>query len=522
LASTSDEFAAANNDMQTGPVPAWDVHTDEATTAAAVDPAIDGEAPQADVATAEQGEATGVDLPILSEAPARRRRSYRKPLLIGLAVALALITVGAGTIAALTKTVTITVDGEQRQITTLAGTVDGALSAAGITVAPHDTLAPAGATSIADGSKIALERGRLFTVTIDGQERELWTTATTVDAALADLGRNPSDFQLSADRSRQIPLTGLAVTAETLHTVTLADRKAKQAKITSSAETVSELLAQQGIHVSKNDRVSPALTSALADGTAVVVRTLPKVTIVVAKNKPTSSYSELKTVADLLRAKGISLGKLDEVSPGLSTKVTDGLTVKITRITQVTRSKTVTLPQPADQTVSDDTMLVGESSVVTDGRAGEQRITYRITVTNGVEGKPVESRRTTITAPQAKVIHVGTKEPEPEPEPEPTPTPTTSSSAPSSEAAAPAPSGGWSVNWDAIAECESGQNWSINTGNGYYGGLQFDIGTWLSNGGGAYAPRADQASRDQQIAIAERVYAARGLSPWACGYAAGG
>ena len=51
------------------------------------------------------------------------------------------------------------------------------------------------------------------------------------------------------------------------------------------------------------------------------------------------------------------------------------------------------------------------------------------------------------------------------------------------------------MNWDAIAKCESGNNWSINTGNGYYGGLQFDIGTWLSNGGGAYAPRADLATQ---------------------------
>jgi uncharacterized protein YabE (DUF348 family) len=518
LASTSDEFAAANQDTQTGPVPAWDVHTDETTTAAAVDPAIVGEDLAAAAAPADDVEPTGVDLLTLSEAPPRSRRSYRKPILIGLAAALALITVGAGTVAALTKTVTITVDGEQRQITTLAGTVEGALSAAGITVAAHDTLAPAGSASIADGSKIALERGRLFTVTIDGQERELWTTATTVDQALAELGRDPSDFQLSADRSREIPVTGLAVTAETLHTVTVADRKAKKAKVTTSAETVSDLLAQQGIEVGRNDRVSPSLNSELADGTKVVVRTLPKVTVVVARNKPTSSYSELKTVADLLRAKDISLGKLDKVNPGLSTKLADGLTVKITRITQITRSKTVTLPQPADQTVDDDTMLVGESSVVTEGHAGQQRITYRITVTNGVEGKAVEAGRTTITSPRAKVTHVGTKEPEPEP------TPTTSSSAPSSAAAAPppAPSGGWSVNWDAVAQCESGQNWAINTGNGYYGGLQFDIGTWLSNGGGAYAPRADLASKDQQIAIAERVYASRGLSPWACGYAAGG
>jgi len=79
----------------------------------------------------------------------------------------------------------------------------------------------------------------------------------------------------------------------------------------------------------------------------------------------------------------------------------------------------------------------------------------------------------------------------------------------------------WSVNWDGIAQCESTQNWSINTGNGYYGGLQFDYGTWQGAGGGTYASRADLATKYEQITIAERVYAGRGLSPWACGYAAG-
>lgn len=68
--------------------------------------------------------------------------------------------------------------------------------------------------------------------------------------------------------------------------------------------------------------------------------------------------------------------------------------------------------------------------------------------------------------------------------------------------------------WDRLAACESGGNWAINTGNGYYGGLQFTSGTWLGNGGGAYAPRADLATRDQQIAIASKVQAARGWAPW--------
>jgi hypothetical protein len=65
-----------------------------------------------------------------------------------------------------------------------------------------------------------------------------------------------------------------------------------------------------------------------------------------------------------------------------------------------------------------------------------------------------------------------------------------------------------------VAQCESGGNWAINTGNGYYGGLQFGTPTWLSNGGGAYAPRADLATKAQQIDIANRLYAARGAAPW--------
>ncbi|MFI9806256.1 transglycosylase family protein [Streptomyces sp. NPDC052301] len=72
--------------------------------------------------------------------------------------------------------------------------------------------------------------------------------------------------------------------------------------------------------------------------------------------------------------------------------------------------------------------------------------------------------------------------------------------------------------WDAVARCESGGNWSINTGNGYYGGLQFSASTWAAYGGTAYAPRADQATKAQQITVAEKVLAAQGKGAWpVCG-----
>ena len=76
--------------------------------------------------------------------------------------------------------------------------------------------------------------------------------------------------------------------------------------------------------------------------------------------------------------------------------------------------------------------------------------------------------------------------------------------------------------WDAVAACESGGNWAINTGNGYQGGLQFSPSTWMSAGGTRYAPRADLASKAEQIATAQRVLASQGPGAWpTCGKRAG-
>jgi LysM repeat protein len=72
--------------------------------------------------------------------------------------------------------------------------------------------------------------------------------------------------------------------------------------------------------------------------------------------------------------------------------------------------------------------------------------------------------------------------------------------------------------WEAVAQCESGGNWSINTGNGYYGGLQFSASTWAGYGGTKYASTADQATKAQQIEIAEKVLAGQGKGAWpVCG-----
>ncbi|MFF3160155.1 transglycosylase family protein [Streptomyces sp. NPDC057910] len=68
--------------------------------------------------------------------------------------------------------------------------------------------------------------------------------------------------------------------------------------------------------------------------------------------------------------------------------------------------------------------------------------------------------------------------------------------------------------WDRVAACESGNNWATNTGNGFHGGLQFTKSTWKEFGGGKYAPLAHEATRGQQIEIAERVLKAQGPKAW--------
>ncbi|MFJ9416812.1 transglycosylase family protein [Streptomyces sp. NPDC101227] len=86
-------------------------------------------------------------------------------------------------------------------------------------------------------------------------------------------------------------------------------------------------------------------------------------------------------------------------------------------------------------------------------------------------------------------------------------------------AAAAPPTAPEDTNWERIAHCESSGRWHINTGNGYHGGLQIDLTTWQEYGGRRYAPRADLASRSQQIAVGERIAEDRGLAPWPnCGH----
>jgi uncharacterized protein YabE (DUF348 family) len=391
-------------------------------------------------------------------APVKTGRTLRKPVLVGAAALVVALVAGGGIALAAHKDVTVTVDGQVQEVGTFSGSVEGVLDAAGVTVGEHDTVAPALDTAVSDGSQIVVEHGRLLTLTIDGQTREIWTTASTVEEALAELGQDPSAYKLSADRSREIPLDGLAVSADTLYSATISDGAAAATPFTSAAKTVGDLLAEQGI----------------------------------------------------------VLGALDTVSPDATTPLSNGLVVAVTRVAKTTVTEDVDVAQPADQTVEDSSVEEGVSTVTQQGSAGKDSVTFEVTTTNGAETAKTEVARTAVTPAQATIITVGTKQTYTAPASSRS---SSSSSGSSSSSSAPVSSGSSGINWDGIAQCESTGNWSINTGNGYYGGLQFDNSTWASGGGTAYAPRADLATKEQQIAVAENVAASRGSSPWACAHA---
>jgi len=268
-----------------------------------------------------------------------------------------------------------------------------------------------------------------------------------------------------------------------------------------TSTTVAGALSELGIRAD-SAKLSVSRSQPLGRTGLVMTVTTPKDVTVVVDGRTLRTRTTGASVADVLSELHVSVGATDRVSPALTTALTtSGLKVAIARVTQ--KSVTATESIGFGTTRKDDgTMSTGTSKTLAAGKPGARLVSYVETWVDGkLESRKVASSRVT-TAPVSRILAVGTKA-------QPA---AAASSAPGSTANA--------AMWDRIAQCESGGNWSINTGNGYYGGLQFDSGTWLANGGATYAPRADLASRTQQIAVANVVYAARGLSPWGCASAA--
>ncbi|QIK71413.1 DUF348 domain-containing protein [Propioniciclava coleopterorum] len=249
------------------------------------------------------------------------------------------------------------------------------------------------------------------------------------------------------------------------------------------------------------------------------------------------------TVASALAAAELTLGEHDRVSPALGSQLTVGDSIKVSRVSVSQETQQVTLEFASTQ-VQDATLAKGETKVKTKGVAGlREDVVATTTVDGQVEGTELVSQ-TVVREPVNQVTAVGTKKAEvtsrssertPVPAPAKTTTKPKASTTPKPAAPKPTtpkpetsqpPASGGALDlrradmWDRIAKCESTNRWNINTGNGYYGGLQFDLPTWRSVGGTDFAAYPHQASREQQITVANRLYDKRGLQPWGCRHAA--
>ena len=348
------------------------------------------------------------------------------------------------------KSVTLSVDGKTSTVHAFGSTVGDVLAKQDIKLNSHDVVVPAPTAKVSDGQKIVVRYGRKLTVTVDGATREYWTTATSVEAALQELGIRADSAKLSTSRSMTLGRSGLALSVTT-----------------------------------------------------------PKDVVVRVDGKNLTETTTGTTVGAALKELGVTFDSNDRVYPALSRPVTKGLKIAVARVSTATVKTTVPIAAPVSRK-SDSSLYKGQSKVVQNGADGAKVATWRVTK---VDGK-VKSKKwlTSVVTqrPVARVIAVGTKA-----RPVATPPPPSAGN-----------TSGAGINlsnaamWDRIAQCESSGNWSINTGNGYYGGLQFDLRTWLGAGGGDFASRPDLASREEQITVANRVYADRGLSPWGCAGAA--
>ncbi|MGE9808161.1 MULTISPECIES: transglycosylase family protein [unclassified Janibacter] len=381
------------------------------------------------------------------------------------------LVLGVSGVAMADKSVAVAVDGKTTTVHAFGGTVGDVLEKQGISVGQHDVVVPGVGEEVEDGDKIVVRYGRKLVVTVDGQKKTYWTTATTVGQALRDLGLRAQDAELSASRSASLGRSGLSLTMST-----------------------------------------------------------PKKVTIFAGGAKTSGTTNAINVKGALEDLGVKLPDADDtLKPGIWAKVKNGMSIHITRVTKDTVNVSTSIPF-STRTTSSASLWEGQTKVVTQGKPGTKVVTYRVAHKNGSESSRWVIGSRVTAQPVTQVVAQGTKQ-RPVATPEPSPTSSSSSSSSSSTTSAPTPSStstssGSGLNlanaamWDRIAQCESTGNWSINSGNGYYGGLQFDIQTWLGAGGGDFAPRADLASREEQITVANRVYADRGLQPWGCAHAA--
>lgn len=269
------------------------------------------------------------------------------PVLLG--VLLTALLAGGLAWTATGKSATLSIDGQSREVGFRGDIVADVLEAAGLSVGAHDLLVPSASAAVQDGARVAVRRGRQIELVVDGQQRLVWVTATSVDEALDQIGLREQNLALSASRSRSIPLAGFSLRVTTRkHIAVIADNLTQERDTT--AATVGDALAEIGIALDGDDRLSYPATDPLAEG----------------------------------------------------------LIIRVTRIGSERAEEQVAVPFQTERRPDAD-LFTGETKQLTAGKAGLARRTVERVYADGVLEKTSVLSSTPITAPVTRVLAVGTK-----------------------------------------------------------------------------------------------------------------
>jgi resuscitation-promoting factor RpfB len=328
------------------------------------------------------------------------------------------------------------------------------------------------------------------TLSVDGQTTEVRTSADTVGALLS---------------SREIEVNGHDVVAPGLDAkiedgTRVAVKFGRQVNFTvdgaaqtiwTTATTVDDALKALSIDLSGAELSTSRSSGIGREGLTIVIATQKKIIIIDAGKKRTITTTG-QTLAEVLTAAKIKVDDDDKLSASPNTRLVNGAKFTFTDVETKTKTKKIEVDFGTVRKESSK-LDKGDTKIDTRGKPGVRAVTYKIVRHNGEIVKRTKIKSRLIDKPVTEVILVGTKK-------------TTTGRQSSGGSSTPSDSV-----WDKLAECESGGNWSINTGNGYYGGLQFSLSTWRAYGGSGMP---HEASREEQIAIAKKLQADAGWGSW--------
>ena len=356
-------------------------------------------------------------------------------------------------------------------------------------------------STLAVGGVVAVAAQKDLVVDVNGDKVELATFAKDVDGALQAAGVQVGEEDIVSPAPSESVADGDEISVRTAKPVAVSI-DGEQQQLSTTDLTVSDLLNNlQGVNPGaavKSGEDDVDKDAQLKDGMDLEVVS-PKIIKINDGGKNTYTKIAAKTVGDVLKERNIKLDEDDRVFPAKEEKVTEGMSIKVERIDIQTVESTEEF-DAEPHFVDDSELEAGAEEVREEGEKGKREITRKVVMKNGKKESEEVIKDEVVVGPKPATIARGTKQADPEPQ------------GGNSGAAAPAVADG-SV-WDAIAQCESNGNWSINTGNGFSGGLQFAPSTWAGLGGTEYAPEAWQATREQQIAVAQKVQAAQGWGAW--------